>query len=107
LLTTYSGIYDHCGAFALDTFPRIVTLANAVVNYAKDTATYYPEMDRLFEVLLNYSNSDAVRAAAAADLRGISSGLENRTKARGAEVQNMSREIHVVSFLCICDSGMT
>jgi hypothetical protein len=97
MLTTYSNIYDHCGRFALETFPRIVSLANTVVSYAKDTETYYPAMVKLFNVLLDESKPDSVRAQAASDLRDISDGLETRTNQKAAEVQNVTKEIHAVS----------
>jgi hypothetical protein len=97
MLTTYSSIYDHCSHFALDTFPGVVSLANTVVNYAKDTETYYPAMDKLFNVLLDESEPNSVRAQAASDLRDISHGLETRTNQKAVEVQNVSKEIHAVS----------
>jgi len=94
LLTTYSSIYNHCGHFALETFPSVVSLANTVVNYAKDTATYYPEMDKLFDVLLDESEPNAVRGQAASNLLLISNALQKRTKEKSDEVANMSREVH-------------
>jgi hypothetical protein len=84
-----------------------VSLANTVVNYAKDTETYYPAIDQLFSVLLDKTKPESAREQAASDLIDIFDGLEARTNSKSVEVQQMTDEIHTVSPRRVCPFEIT
>ncbi|KAJ8463726.1 hypothetical protein ONZ45_g17481 [Pleurotus djamor] len=87
LLDVYSTVSGNCSGFQTDYY-QVVSLANDVVSYAKDTQTYYPEISRLFDIIINGTDETAQQQAAT-NLRSIFSGLSDRTESRATKVKTV------------------
>jgi Bacillus haemolytic enterotoxin (HBL) len=90
LIDTYKGIHDHSKTWQDTTFPKTVALANAVVQYGRNTApVYYPPI--LTEAKKLITNPDDQEAKAA--LKAILDALQKEAQKYAGQADAAAKEV--------------